>query len=1153
MSSSRTPGPAPTPVSGRDRLLTPGTYDKVVLSRQDSKQNKDAEDFVSVRQVLFSKPFLSNLISNTIVTFAFNILFSWGTLSTWNAHAISPIYLFRPIQPAGDKGAATSMSIDIIISTFLVAFMNCLSTWERTDDADLGKLGRLRPELVSKGLWRFAPKGSNWIRATLSALLFCLIFAGISITVLVFLWVSGVGGEWMEVDGWSYIIPKAALCSIECVIVFTISYVVALSRCARSQRNATLQRMRDGAILCTKIINWLQMLGAVIIAGFTGYTYFFAFGGIQLGPLIGMWTCSAFMFVLSLRGLFRANSSLNRASGGDLVYIFLMILTFIGVLVCSGFCIVYSEQGIFIIKDNWEKIKVGLLLPFTSEYDLQETVTINLQSTAGFGFGFSIIVLFGILHFTKRLGPGQNLILMVQALNFTLMCSGCMLCWLVHDVSVITSYGASNGALNMIIVMTLGLIYVTVSIFIGSFVASGSRAPFNLLLYSTFLLVLVIPTIIYSIRLFDNATNVEMYIYNRWNEIVQLLPGDQPLWTKCSASEVTRCKEGLIVTARANFQAVGWLAVVMACVGFLNGMLALSLRKWHLRYDMRQKLGYIESNGRNRKYSHQNIDDVENSTSALRTPRRSNSKGASNSTEKLKAGNYGYGTGGYGTAAESSSKSSEIYNSSVGSSTSNEQDTYHIFDDSQSDVVGAPSPGIRSNSNHRSDSDNTFDIVDGSTAENRNGSDKRTRGNQNKVRWSFVSQSGLGLSLSTCLGHAPSSTLRVLRRWAAKHPFVSLVVGTAIVTGITIGIAFSAYVIGLRSTCAVVASKSPYGAVSNNQTLLRSLNMPVPYGCLCENEFDPVPTPVWYPTSTINGTEICPASLYSSFGITCLKLPKLNLIKLNHNFKYGSVLIQSKNSTINSNITVSLNILGNHPVDVMNTWLTNTSEWFIYNETSGAIDVHVDPPEHSTTTVLGYDVSCVSAELIFTLPMPLLDIDVYSQGNPPTQQKPFIYCVNSQSNPSPSTSPTGCIDLFVQADSVSISIESESELQVGSLGKNGSQSELFTALLDEIPFGDITVLSKFGNLITESIFAVGNVKLETSLGNAIMKNSFAKDVKVHADAGDVEGVDIAAFKNIQAILSALTPHSTTKLLHSDFGMVTMGTGAGDCISTGIFA
>ena len=60
--------------------------------------------------------------------------------------------------------------------------------------------GRLRPELVSKGLWRFVPKGSNWTRATLSAILFCTMFAGVSVALLCLLWVAGVGGEWMEVS-----------------------------------------------------------------------------------------------------------------------------------------------------------------------------------------------------------------------------------------------------------------------------------------------------------------------------------------------------------------------------------------------------------------------------------------------------------------------------------------------------------------------------------------------------------------------------------------------------------------------------------------------------------------------------------------------------------------------------------------------------------------------------------------------------------------------------------------------------------------------------------------------------------------------------------------------------------------------------------------
>jgi hypothetical protein len=468
-----------------------------------------------------------------------------------------------------------------------------------------------------------------------------------------------------------------------------------------------------------------------------------------------------------------------------------MFLTFISTLVCSGFCIVYSEQGVFIIKDNWQKIKVGVLLPFTSEYDLQETVTINLQSTAGFGFGFSIVILFGILHFTKRLGPGQNLILMVQALNFVLMCIGGFCCYLVNDVSVITSYGAADGAFNMVMIMILGFVYVTVSIFIGSFVASGSRAPFNLALYATFLLLLVIPTIVFASKLFQNAADTEMYVYNHWDSIAQLLPADQPIWTKCSPQEVTRCKEGLAVTARANFQAVGWLAVAMAFVGFLNGWLSVSLRKWHMRYGIRQRTGHGET------------DDVDKDGeySSLRTPQRRNGEEGNGDTS---GGQHGYGTRGYGS----------MDHNSVGSGgTLGEQDTYHIFDDSQSDVV-APSPmKIREGGNVIGGGGSGIigNLENGSTStEVRSGPmlrNKRRNRSSDNTRWSFISQSGLGLSLSTCLGHAPSSTLRLLRRWAVRHPFKTLVFGTALVTAIIIGIAFSAYVVALRSSCAIVASR----------------------------------------------------------------------------------------------------------------------------------------------------------------------------------------------------------------------------------------------------------------------------------------------------------------------------------------------------------
>lgn len=341
---------------------------------------------------------------------------------------------------------------------------------------------------------------------------------------------------------------------------------------------------------------------------------------------------------------------------------------------------------------------------------------------------------------------------------------------------------------------------------------------------------------------------------------------------------------------------------------------------------------------------------------------------------------------------------------------------------------------------------------------------------------------------------------------------------------------------------------------ADNTTLaVRVVTIPVPYGCLCENEFNTPIVPVWHPTT--NGT--CAPSLYSNFGMICYKFPRIENIIINHSFDYGSVVFTSQNATKDSNITATLKLLGNKPA-VSEKWLTNTSDWWTYNMTSGTINIDLTPPAGSNIKVLGHSVSCQSAALEFALPMPLEDIDVFSSGSI-SKQKPFLYCVSSQDNPPPPGQPTGCIDLSVISNDVSISVFSESDVAISDLGKNGSQSQLFTSLLDEIPFGDINIKSGYGNIISESIFAVGGVSLLTNQGYVVMKNSFAKQVNFKATTGDVEGVDIAAFKNIEKILAALTPKSAKNPNPPplnpkvDFGDITIQSDFGDCITTGIFA
>ena len=259
-------------------------------------------------------------------------------------------------------------------------------------------------------------------------------------------------------------------------------------------------------------------------------------------------------------------------------------------------------------------------------------------------------------------------------------------------------------------------------------------------------------------------------------------------------------------------------------------------------------------------------------------------------------------------------------------------------------------------------------------------------------------------------------------------------------------------------------------------------------------------------------------------------LPRLNAVNIKHGFADGSIRVTSGNSSIHPNISASLKLLGNNPSDCQSL-LTNTSEWLSYNQTSGAIIVDVQPPKN--------DVSCNSAVLEVVIPMPLNDVIIFSQSTPPTKQNLFIYCLSGPGF----NDISGCIDLDVYADYVSISIEPVS-------GFNPAKINLSTylALVEEIPFRTINMFSNNGHLKIKNLLATGNVALKTSLGNATMKNVAAKNVQIQSKQGVVTVSEIAAFKNLQAILIN-KGHNQTKLKSDDFGLITMESEHGNCNTT----
>jgi hypothetical protein len=637
---------------------------------------------------------------------------------------------------------------------------------------------------------------------------------------------------------------------------------------------------------------------------------------------------------------------------------------------------------------------------------------------------------------------------------------------------------------------------------------------------------LAIPTVIFAVECFSDAAGTEKHVYSRWNEIQQLLPRDQPIWTKCSTNDITRCKEGVAVTARANFQAIGWLAVTMASLGCINGMLSFALRNWHRRFAQHQRDQSLLSGG---GIPSTRGGDSENG---------GGSKNGAPWTPNRQRPPSGYGTAGGG--------GNNIGGGNVGIGIHSPQDdanTYRIgFENSQSDAPPDETPKRQPMAQE-------------------NASPRPNRlVRKGDIRWSFVSARGLGVSMKTCCGNfmSPSRTLRRLLTWTKTNPFkafgVLLVVGTGIATGIAV---FTFFIIS-RSQCALAASNfAESGGLTNYSSVSQKFSMPVPYGCMCESTLTNADT--WHP---LDGNGSCakypPITTMPPFYPTCYEIPRVQHIRVANEFTYGSVSIRTVNSTLHPNITASLTLLG-LDTDLKEQWLAAmaAADWFAYNASSGVLSVNLLPPESEAFDAARWAASCASASIVLDIPMSLPKVKVYTVNQTSdkvqySEELPFFVCISRQDQ-SVVPAVTGCIDVEVSATSVSVSMDSESALAINSLGKNGSSTQLFTDLLEEFPFGDIDVDAVYGNVLIENVFGTGKVDLSTQMGNIVMRNSFAKNLFMAAGSGSVEAVDIAAFAKILNIAEALNPKSTAKLVPSDFGNIHMQSNTGDTLVTGIFA
>ena len=631
--------------------------------------------------------------------------------------------------------------------------------------------------------------------------------------------------------------------------------------------------------------------------------------------------------------------------------------------------------------------------------------------------------------------------------------------------------------------------------------------------------------VIFAVECFANASASEEHVLSHWDEIQQLLPRDEPVWTKCSKNDITRCKEGVSVTARANFQAVGWLAVTMATLGSLNGLLSLKLRNWHNRFKRRQSEGYVSGYG--------NEAPVQSDTDIRGTPQDQNS------WTPVRIKSTGYGTSGQ-------------MDDDVGigiRSPEEDAGTYQIrYDNSETD-------NLESVGRHSSKGDTT------NVSWQRNNSasprpEKLVR--KGDIRWSFVSSRGLGVSLKTCCGEflSPSRTLRRLLKWSRANPFKSfgvlILVGTALCTAVAV----FAFLVISRSKCALATSVSSENGMHNYSSIVQNVELPISYACMCESALTNADT--WHPLDSKDScAKYPPDTTLPPFYPTCYKIPRIQEIYIANEFTYGSTVINTVNTT-HPHINASLKLLGLDQT-LHDQWLSTTAkkDWFSFNSSTGRLEINLHLPNSGSSDIALWEDSCASASFVLDLPISLQNVKVYTYNTTSNkvdshEELPFFMCISRQDQ-SVVPGVTGCIDLNVSATSVSISIESASSLAVSNLGKNGSSSQLFTDLLEEFPFGDVSVRADYGNVIIESIFGTGEVNLSTSKGNIVMRNSFAKNLVMETGIGSVEAVDIAAFAKILQIAEALNPKTSTKLVPSDFGNIRMQSKTGDTIATGIFA
>jgi hypothetical protein len=1005
-------------MSNRNSLFTPQTRKHISLARrleEQAAQASEPDEYFSLFDVYRSRKFLNGLCTSVIITVSLNVLFTWGTLSSWGSHAPSKTYAFYMFQPAGGKGPYTCAAIDIAITTFVVAVMTTLGTFEKTDEVDIGNIGAVDQKLLSKGIWRYIPRGpDNCRRLTLNAILWPIIFGGTALTVMLALWVLGIGGYGMQMTAWGYITPKSLWLGVEASMVYTTTYVVALSNGDRSRREATELLVQKKIAKGTKCLNITQIIAAFVVVGFASYTWFFAYGGVQVGTVIGMWTSGGAGMLLGMWGMHLANYDVSRAKQIHLFYFIFQCCFVVETIVAAGFCLVYSDQGRAIVDNNWNKIKTAILLPFTSEYDLKQTLSFNLDFLAGLGFFLAVVMLFGIAHFTKRMGPGQNIILSMQSMNMVLMVLGVVTVWLIGDVGQITAFTAPDGSFVFVVMLILecGMIFVTSTVGLA---AVGKRHPRLLVYYMCCLFALLIPILTFASLCFVRAGSAHDWVFKNWDIIQQVLPPSAAFWSNCSPQDTTKCTTGLAVTGKANFEAIGWMAVTTTAISLLQIWITFRVRLWQLsveHFGGQTRMSSVKRRGTSLSYE----DSMDNLLASPQNHEYLPGSSRENSTEKDSMRKslvpqlaYNYGT---------------------------------LYDEERAE--GGP------------------DDASGSE------------------RWlMYASERMQGVSCAGIMGSfAPSNILMNLHAWSIVNPLVSKLAGAMFVLTVSGAVFIGALFLRASTVCGVIA-RSP-------QSTTHTLSLPVPYGCYNggSGKMEPLGP---------NGT---------CAGFTT-KYPNIFKIKIEHSFPYGYVNIVSKNATAEQNDIVA-SLVYSSVEEGLTKRFENSISMSTYSFETGTLHLKINPPDYAVETYFGGYTHCPAAALTLVLPTPL-----YIPFGVADLTLLEVCADTKDAGPSKlNKRPLGCTDLEITTSDSQVMMASGIDISLSEL--SGNKTNLFIQdLVSQYPFRDLTVHSSgSGNVLGNSIFAMGKIDLQSEHGYVTLTNSFGDGVSVKTTSKPIDVLDL---------------------------------------------